>query len=211
MGVGVHFPRPEDGRPHRPCSGRRGRMGDRVLGRPGRRLPAPPGAGRPGLVGWRIPKEARRNGQSPDKAVRASVGKLVTTGLTAFDVRSQALALGPGHGPRRPAECPTELSVSQFAPDCSRGLPSDIHPPLPGTRPGFSVAVINPMTIVQRKRGRPQKSPGERRTAELRIRLTAAERQALDRAAGGGTSTWARAILLLAAVTYGRAKRAGKG
>ena len=41
--------------------------------------------------------------------------------------------------------------------------------------------------------------PGEKRDAELRIRLTPAERAALDeyaRARGQETSTWARALLL---------------
>jgi hypothetical protein len=76
---------------------------------------------------------------------------------------------------------------------------------------GILVAIINPMTTDQRKRGRPKKPPGDLRSDELRIRLTAGERRALDRAAGGRTSTWARAILLLAAVTDGRPQRAGKG
>jgi uncharacterized protein (DUF1778 family) len=40
-------------------------------------------------------------------------------------------------------------------------------------------------------------APGEKRDAELRIRLTPAERAALDKAAGGkDTSSWARALLL---------------
>ena len=49
------------------------------------------------------------------------------------------------------------------------------------------------------ERGRPPKPPEERRTAELRIRMTEAEREAMDRAADGKTSTWAREVLLRAA------------
>ena len=48
-------------------------------------------------------------------------------------------------------------------------------------------------------RGRPPKDPSERRSAELRIRLTEDERAALDATALANdeeTSTWARAILL---------------
>ena len=49
-------------------------------------------------------------------------------------------------------------------------------------------------------RGRPHKTPDERKTAELRIRLTQDERELLDSAGGGKTSTWARGILLKEAV-----------
>lgn len=49
------------------------------------------------------------------------------------------------------------------------------------------------------KMGRPPKPPGERKDAELRIRLTPDERAELDRAAGEDTSTWARDVLLRAA------------
>ena len=49
------------------------------------------------------------------------------------------------------------------------------------------------------KMGRPPKPPGDRKDAELRIRLTEAEREELDRAAGQDTSTWAREVLLRAA------------
>lgn len=51
--------------------------------------------------------------------------------------------------------------------------------------------------------------PGEKRDAELRIRLTPVERETLDKAAQArdkDTSTWARAELL--ALASGRAKRA---
>lgn len=48
----------------------------------------------------------------------------------------------------------------------------------------------------QRERGRPPKPPEERKAAELRIRLTEAQRDALDAAAGHDTSTWARDVLL---------------
>lgn len=47
--------------------------------------------------------------------------------------------------------------------------------------------------------GRPPKPDDERKSAELRIRLTADEREELDRAAGDNTSTWAREVLLKAA------------
>ena len=49
------------------------------------------------------------------------------------------------------------------------------------------------------QRGRPHKPPEERKTAELRIRLTEAQRSELDDAAGQDTSTWARDVLLRAA------------
>jgi hypothetical protein len=49
------------------------------------------------------------------------------------------------------------------------------------------------------KMGRPPLPDDERRDAELRIRLTALERDELDKAAGTDTSTWARLVLLRAA------------
>ena len=49
------------------------------------------------------------------------------------------------------------------------------------------------------ERGRPPKPDDERKSAQLRIRLTEEEREALDQAAGGKTSTWARDVLLKAA------------
>ena len=49
------------------------------------------------------------------------------------------------------------------------------------------------------QRGRPQKPPEERKTAELRIRLTEVQRSELDAAASQDTSTWARNVLLRAA------------
>lgn len=49
-----------------------------------------------------------------------------------------------------------------------------------------------------KKMGRPPKAPDERMTAELRIRLTDAQRAQLDAAAGEDTSTWARDVLLRA-------------
>lgn len=56
-------------------------------------------------------------------------------------------------------------------------------------------------TIIKRERGRPPKAPANRKSAELRIRLTEAEREFLDRVAQdvGGTSTWAREVLMKAA------------
>jgi hypothetical protein len=56
----------------------------------------------------------------------------------------------------------------------------------------------------KRERGRPPKPDDERRTAELRIRLTDEERERLDDAAGGKTSTWARDLLLKAATRRSR-------
>ena len=50
--------------------------------------------------------------------------------------------------------------------------------------------------------GRPPKPPDERKSSELRIRLTEADRETLDEAAGARgaeTSTWARDVLLKAA------------
>lgn len=55
------------------------------------------------------------------------------------------------------------------------------------------------MADKETKMGRPPKPPDERKAAELRIRLTQAEREELDRAAGENTSTWAREVLLRAA------------
>ena len=56
----------------------------------------------------------------------------------------------------------------------------------------------------KRERGRPPKPDEERRSAELRIRLTEDERESLDDAAGGKTSTWARDVLLKAAARKSR-------
>lgn len=61
------------------------------------------------------------------------------------------------------------------------------------------VATIIFMDAEKRSRGRPFKPDEDRRTAELRIRLTDDERELLDAAADGKTSTWARNILLRAA------------
>ena len=50
--------------------------------------------------------------------------------------------------------------------------------------------------------GRPPKPPEQRKSSELRIRLTEADRGTLDEAAhskGAETSTWAREVLLKAA------------
>jgi hypothetical protein len=62
----------------------------------------------------------------------------------------------------------------------------------------FFVATIKIMED-KRERGRPPKPDEDRRTAELRIRLTEQERSILDLAAGEQTSTWARLVLLAAA------------
>jgi len=48
-------------------------------------------------------------------------------------------------------------------------------------------------------RGRPKLSVAEYKADTLRIRLTTGEREMLDKAAGGRTSTWARELLLRAA------------
>lgn len=49
-------------------------------------------------------------------------------------------------------------------------------------------------------RGRPPKPKDERKSSELRIRLTEEERATLDAAAGEKTSTWARDTLLQVAL-----------
>jgi hypothetical protein len=48
-------------------------------------------------------------------------------------------------------------------------------------------------------RGAPPKPPEERKGSLLGIRLTAAEREAVDAAANGKASTWAREVILKAA------------
>jgi hypothetical protein len=67
-----------------------------------------------------------------------------------------------------------------------------------GLARGFSVAIVNFMEKT-RERGRPPKPPEDRKTAELRIRLTPEQRATLDAAADVDTSTWARDVLLRAA------------
>jgi hypothetical protein len=62
----------------------------------------------------------------------------------------------------------------------------------------FCVATFSVMKPKQ-DRGRPPLPPEERKAAELRIRLTEAQRALLDEAAGQDTSTWAREVLLRAA------------
>ena len=47
-------------------------------------------------------------------------------------------------------------------------------------------------------RGRPEKSPDERRTNILKVCLTDAERAELDDMADGKSSVWAREVLLKA-------------
>ena len=49
------------------------------------------------------------------------------------------------------------------------------------------------------ERGRPPKADDERKDNVLRIRMTQEERQLLDQAADGKTSTWARGVLVRAA------------
>jgi uncharacterized protein (DUF1778 family) len=47
--------------------------------------------------------------------------------------------------------------------------------------------------------GRPPLPEEDRRAKPLRIRLTDAEREEIDKAAGASSSTWAREVLLRAA------------
>lgn len=54
------------------------------------------------------------------------------------------------------------------------------------------------------KRGAPVKSPEDRKDILLGIRLTAAEKAAIDVAANGKASAWARDVLLRAAKRRGR-------
>ena len=49
------------------------------------------------------------------------------------------------------------------------------------------------------ERGRPPKADDERKDNVLRIRMTQEERELLDHAADGKTSTWARDVLVRAA------------
>lgn len=51
----------------------------------------------------------------------------------------------------------------------------------------------------QPKRGRPPKPAAEVRSHALNLKLTAAERAAIDRAANGKPTAWARGVLLRAA------------
>ena len=51
----------------------------------------------------------------------------------------------------------------------------------------------------KRQRGRPAKSDQERREIRFQVRLSPEELSALERAAQGKTSTWARRVLLDAA------------
>jgi hypothetical protein len=67
----------------------------------------------------------------------------------------------------------------------------------------FFVATFKAM-VKKLERGRPPKPPEDRKAAELRIRLTEAQRAALDAAAGQDTSTWAREVLLRAAKRRGK-------
>ena len=72
----------------------------------------------------------------------------------------------------------------------------------------FFVAIV---IVMETKRGRPPKDETERKSAELRIRLTTDERQLLDVAAvaSDGTSTWARGILLREAKKKARRSESG--
>lgn len=50
-----------------------------------------------------------------------------------------------------------------------------------------------------KRMGRPPKPPEDRQTARLEIRMTDAELQRIEAAAGGKTSTWSRDVLVRAA------------
>jgi len=52
---------------------------------------------------------------------------------------------------------------------------------------------------MKKTRGRPPKADRDRRTVMFEIRLSPAEKELLDGAAGGNTSTWARDVLVRAA------------
>ena len=58
-------------------------------------------------------------------------------------------------------------------------------------------------------RGRPEKLPEERRENILKVCLTEEERAALDAAADGKTSVWARELLLRAAKRESRKRASG--
>ena len=53
--------------------------------------------------------------------------------------------------------------------------------------------------MTENERGRPPKADEDRKSAELRIRMTQEERELLDQAAVEKTSTWARDVLVKAA------------
>lgn len=54
--------------------------------------------------------------------------------------------------------------------------------------------------VKKRGPGRPKKAAGERRDADIRIPVTAAEKKAIQKAAGNGElAAWARTTLLAAA------------
>ena len=54
--------------------------------------------------------------------------------------------------------------------------------------------------VKKRAPGRPKKAAGERRDADIRIPVTATEKQAIQAAVGNGElAAWARATLLAAA------------
>jgi hypothetical protein len=61
----------------------------------------------------------------------------------------------------------------------------------------------------KRSRGAPPKPPDQRKDSLLGIRLTAAERAAVDAVSGGNASKWARTVILEAA-SKGKKRRAGR-
>ena len=57
---------------------------------------------------------------------------------------------------------------------------------------------------MKKKMGAPTKPPEERKSVLMAIRFTEAEKAAIDSAADGKASTWARRVLLRAAKRVGR-------
>jgi len=69
--------------------------------------------------------------------------------------------------------------------------------PVKGLLGIFFVCTLHSMKTTQR--GRPPKPDKERREIRFQVRLSPTELAALDKAANGKTSTWAREVLLHAA------------
>lgn len=64
---------------------------------------------------------------------------------------------------------------------------------------GIGVAANRAYRIMEKTRGRPHKPEKDRREIRFQVRLSPKELAALESAAGGKTSTWARKVLLKAA------------
>jgi hypothetical protein len=52
------------------------------------------------------------------------------------------------------------------------------------------------LSVMEAKRGRPAKPIAERLTETIQVKVSVAERKALEKAAGGSVSAWARTVLL---------------